>query len=185
MSMRPDFPHTPDIFALRDLFARDRIMLCFNGPITATLIEEIGVALRNYMEGQAETSSAVSDVFSVYIEITQNIRRYTRDRPALALESANIVVSRDEEGRYVVSAGNMVEPADGAALCRRIEELAAMDKNALKAAFKTQLRRPREDLEGSAGLGLIDMARKATQPLRCDLRPLDGDRAIFQLRVVL
>jgi len=183
--MRADFPHTPDIFALRDLFARDRIMVCFNGPITATLIEEIGVALRNYMEGQAETSSAVSDVFSVYIEITQNIRRYTRDRPHLALEAVNIVVSRDEEGRYVVSAGNVVDPADGEALCRRIEDLAAMDKAELKAAFKSQLRRPREDLQGSAGLGLIDMARKASRPLRCELRAMERDQAIFQLRVVL
>ncbi|BBF92996.1 biofilm regulation protein kinase SiaB [Blastochloris tepida] len=174
-----------DIFALRDLFNRERIMLCFNGPVTATLIEEIGTALRNYMEKLAESASSVSDVFSVYIEITQNIRRYASSRPELALESAHILVSRNEEGRYIVSAGNVVETADGEVLRQRIAELAAMDKVALKAAFKEQIRRPRSELEGSAGLGLIDMARKATHPLWCELLPLDHRRALFQLRVIL
>lgn len=183
--MRADFPQSPDISALRELFTRDRIMLCFNGPITATLIEEIGIALRNYMEGLAETTSAVSDVFSVYIEITQNIRRYTRERPHLALECANILVSRDEDGRYVVSAGNVVDTPDGEALRTRIGELAAMDKATLKNSFKAQLRRPRDEVGDSAGLGLIDMARKAARPLTCDLLPLDHARSIFQLRVVL
>jgi len=176
---------TPDVLALREVFARDRIMLCFNGPVTATLIEEIGIALRNYMEGLSETTTAVSDVFSIYIEITQNIRRYTADRPHLALETAGIFVSRDDEGNYVVSASNVVEPADGQELRRKIDALGEMDKADLKAAFKAQLRRPHGELSGSAGLGLIDMARKARQPLCCAVIPLDETRSLFTLRVVL
>ncbi|HET7776416.1 MAG TPA: biofilm regulation protein kinase SiaB [Azospira sp.] len=174
-----------DILALREIFNRERIMLCFNGPITATLIEEIGTALRKHMEGLEESPSSVSDVFSVYIEMTQNIRRYTQNRPDLARETASVFVSRNEEGHYVVSAGNMVEAADGAALVARVAQLAQLDKDGLKAAFKTQLRQPRDELAGSAGLGFIDMARKASCPLECSLRPLDGQRAFFSLRVVL
>lgn len=51
---------------------------CFNGPVTAPLIEEIGTALRKHMEGLEELPSAVADVFSVYIEMAQNIRRYAQ-----------------------------------------------------------------------------------------------------------
>ena len=178
-------PTAPDILALRDVFDRERIMLCFNGPITATLIEEIGSALRKYMEGLAESSSAVSDVFSVYIEMTQNIRRYVQTHPDLATETSSIFVSRDAESRYVVSAGNVVATPDGVALEQRVSALAALDKDALKAAFKTQLRQPRAELNGSAGLGLIDIARKASQPIQAGLRPLDAARSFFTLRVVL
>ena len=173
-------PTAPDILALRDVFDRERIMLCFNGPITATLIEEIGSALRKYMEGLAESSSAVSDVFSVYIEMTQNIRRYVQTHPDLATETSSIFVSRDAESRYVVSAGNVVATPDGVALEQRVSALAA-----LEAAFKTQLRQPRAELNGSAGLGLIDIARKASQPIQAGLRPLDAARSFFTLRVVL
>lgn len=175
----------PDIFALREVFNRERIMLCFNGPITATLIEEIGMALRKHMEQMAETTSAVSDVFSVYIEMTQNIRHYVQEHPELARESSSILVSRPEDGGYVVCAGNVVLRDHGEALERRVSELAGLGKDALKAAFKTQLRQPRAELNGSAGLGLIDIARKATSPMRCDLRPLDDHRSFFSLRVAL
>ena len=56
---------------------------------------------------------------------------------------------------------------------------------ALKAAFKAQLRMPRESLNASAGLGLIDMARKAGEALQCSLLPQPCGRFLFSLRVVL
>lgn len=175
----------PDLVALRDLFDRHHIMLCFNGPVTAALIEEIGQALRKHMEGGEETTSTVSDVFSVYIEMTQNIRRYAQLHSDVGLERASILVSRDQEGHHIVSAGNQVYTPDGENLIRRIEELATMDKQALKAAFKAQLRQPRSELAGSAGLGLIDMARKASRPIEGELRKLDERYSYFSLRVVL
>jgi hypothetical protein len=67
-----------DLLAIREIFNRQNIMLCFNGPVTAPLIEEIGTALRKHMEGLQVSPSAVSDVFSVYIEMAQNIRRYAQ-----------------------------------------------------------------------------------------------------------
>jgi len=166
------------------MFDRQNIMLCFNGPVTAPLIEEIGAALRKHMEGLQESPSAVSDVFSVYIEMAQNIRRYATAQ-AFENESSTILISRDEQGRYVISASNVVHDADGQALAERIQQLAQLDKEALKAAFKTQLRQPRSTLSGSAGLGLIDMARKATSPLQHFLQALENGHALFSLRVIL
>lgn len=173
-----------DLLAIREIFNRQNIMLCFNGPVTAPLIEEIGTALRKHMEGLQESPSAVSDVFSVYIEMAQNIRRYAQAQ-AFENEASTILISRDGSGRYVISASNVVQNEDGLALVKRIQQLDHLDKEALKAAFKTQLRQPRSALTGSAGLGLIDMARKASAPLQHFLQTLDNGRALFSLRVIL
>ena len=35
------------IFGLREYFSSGQILLCFNGPISRSLIEEIGNALKN------------------------------------------------------------------------------------------------------------------------------------------
>lgn len=176
---------SPDLYELREIFDSQHIMVCFNGPINAALIEEIGRALRDYLNHQQETPSAVADIFAVYIEMTQNIRRYADMHSQLhGASSAAIIVSR-EGGHYVVSAGNVVTAADGVALQSRVTELAAMDAAELKKQFKAQLRQPREYLQGSAGLGLIDMARKASQPLSATLRSIDATRSFFSLRVVL
>lgn len=173
-----------DLLAIREIFNRQNIMLCFNGPVTAPLIEEIGTALRKHMEGLQESPSAVADVFSVYVEMAQNIRRYAQAQ-ALDNETSTILISRDVLGHYVISASNVVRQADASALGERIEQLRPLDKEALKNAFKTQLRQPRSSLCGSAGLGLIDMARKATVPLQHTLQTLDNGRVLFSLRVIL
>ena len=65
-----------DLLAMRESYTQQRIMLCFNGPISRSLIEEIGNALRNYLAAEQAQPSAAMDVFAVYIEMTQNIRHY-------------------------------------------------------------------------------------------------------------
>ena len=176
-----------DLFGLRELFNRSRILLCFNGPISRSLIEEIGNALKNYLQADSALPSAAMDVFSAYVEMTQNIRHYALSRGYDELDSsATIVVARDGEGRYVVQAGNLVEVRDGEALLQRLDELAQMDKAQLKAAYKTQLRQPRDENAASgAGLGLIDVARKSAQPLAASLVSCGETRSFFTLRAVI
>lgn len=176
-----------DLLSMRESYERDRIMLCFNGPISRSLIEEIGKALRNYLDTQQATPSSAMDVFAVYIEMTQNIRHYARrqgydDRQA----SATVAVAQDAEGHYLVSAGNLVEEADGERLVRTIESLAALDRAELKAAYKRQLRRPRDaEGDGGAGLGLLDMARKSSRPLKASLQPLPSRQGFFSLTATI
>lgn len=176
-----------DIFDLRALFDRHRILVCFNGPISRSLIEEIGNALRNYLDAEQAKPAAAMDVFSVYIELTQNIRHYATSRGYNDVESsATVVVARHEDGHYMVLAGNVVELGDGQALLRRIEELGALDKAELKAAYKAQLRAPRGAKSNSgAGLGLIEIARRSAAPLRATLTESGDGRGFFSLRAII
>ncbi|WP_019569915.1 biofilm regulation protein kinase SiaB [Thioalkalivibrio sp. ALE11] len=176
-----------DLYGLRQHFQTQRILLCFNGPISRSLIEEIGNALKNYMEAERIEADAVTDVFAIYIEMTQNIRHYaTRQGYGETDAAATVVIGTDESGRYVIEAGNRVEPADGEVLTAQVRELAAMDAAELKAAYKKQLRAPRDEAGASgAGLGLIDMARRASAPLVAELKNDEGGQAFFSLRAVV
>ena len=174
---------TIDLFSLRTHFNRNRILLCFNGPISRSLIEEIGNALKNYLQAENAQPTAAMDVFSIYIEMTQNIRHYAQSRGYGDLESAaTVIVARDAEERYLVQAGNIVEAADGEALLARVDALASLDKAQLQATYKAQLRQPRDAAATTgAGLGLIDVARKSSLPLKGNLSPIDEERAFFSL----
>jgi hypothetical protein len=176
-----------DIFKLREHFNRSKILLCFNGPVSRSLIEEIGNALKNYLQADHAQPSAAMDVFAVYVEMTQNIRHYAVGHGYDEIESsATVVVAREDEHHYVVQAGNLVERADGEVLLAKVNELAKMDKVELKALYKTQLRQPRvAEAVSGAGLGLIDVARKSSQPLSASLTHSDGGRTFFSLRAVI
>ena len=177
-----------DLYALRERFNQDRTLLCFNGAISRSLIEELGNALKNYLDIDQARPAEALDVFSVYIEMTQNIRQYALSQEGAdpGVAAATVVIARDEAGRYVVSAGNLVATADGERLVQRVRELGTLDKAQLKAEYKTQLRRPRDpEAVTGAGLGLIDIARRASAPLDASLTAHDETRAFFSLSVVL
>jgi hypothetical protein len=176
-----------DLYALRERFNQDRTLLCFNGPISRSLIEEIGNALKNYLETQQARPAEAMDVFSAYIEMTQNIRQYAMQHGyGDADAQATVVIARNQDDRYTVTAGNRVELADGERLLVRVRELAAMDKAELKAAYKTQLRQPRDPAAATgAGLGLIDLARRASAGIEASLSPQGDGRGFFSLSVVI
>lgn len=173
----------PDLYELRKRFDHEKILLCFNGPISRSLIEEIGNALRNYMKMEQASPASAMDVFSVYIELTQNIRHYANASQLAGADTATVVVSFSD-GHYHVSAGNLVYVEDGEVLYEKVSALANMDKSALKAAYKEQLRKPRDEQAVSgAGLGLIDIARKATAPVVSSFKPFENGTGYFSVSV--
>lgn len=173
----------PDLFDLRERFDNEKILLCFNGPISRSLIEEIGNALRNYMKSEQASPAAALDVFAVYIELTQNIRHYAVSSQLLDADTATVVVSY-RDGHYHVSAGNIVRQEDGQILMDKVVALAALDKVELKKVYKEQLRKPREaEATSGAGLGLIDIARKASAPVVPSLKLLNNGTGYFSLSV--
>jgi hypothetical protein len=174
---------SPDLYGLRERFEKDNILLCFNGPISRSLIEEIGNALKNYLKSEQLSPASALDVFAAYIELTQNIRHYATSSQLPGADTATVIVSH-YDGCYRVAAGNIVRVTDGEALVERVAALAKMDKVALKAAYKAQLRQPRE--EGAvtgAGLGLIDMARKSSKPMEASLKDIGEETAYFSLSI--
>ncbi|MBR8654665.1 biofilm regulation protein kinase SiaB [Achromobacter sp. Marseille-Q0513] len=171
-----------DLYALGERFNQNRTLLCFNGPISRSLIEEIGNALKNYLNVEHARPAEAMDVFSVYIEMIQNIRQYAAQNGDTDA-CATVVIGRRDESRYVVSAGNLVRIEDGNALVARVQELAALDK----AAYKAQLHKPRaQGVASGAGLGLIDIARRSGAPMEASLTPAAGEgTAFFSLSAVI
>lgn len=187
ISMDSSLTTSRSLSSLRDFFTNERILICFNGPTSRSLIGEIGVALKEHIESTRECMSSAMDVFSVYIEMSQNIRHYTSNRFYSDQEAtATVVIAETGADRYIVSAGNIIELDDGRHLIERIEALASLDKAGLKVLYKEQLRKPREDgAVTGAGLGLIDIARKSSEPLQASLDELGGGKAFFTLRATI
>ena len=174
-----------DLFELQRSFNAQRIMLCFNGPLSASLIEEIGKALRNYLESQTDSANASTDVFAAYIELTQNIRHYNHAHQ-MHDSPATVVVGRDMQDRYLVCAGNIVLSADGENMLTRVAELAQLDKTQLRQRYKEQMRQARApDSKSGAGLGLIDLARKASAPIAASLQSAGTDRSFLSFMITI
>jgi hypothetical protein len=168
------------LLALREEFTRRNVLICFNGPVSHGLIEEIGTAVRRYLETEQGRVAAAADVFAAYVEFSQNMKQYL-ERKAFGPadhRAATILISRDAE-RYAVTAGNVVAAEDLPPLLARIDALRGLDAAELRRRYKEQLRRPSVPGQVGAGVGLLDVARRATGGLRTATWPLDPGHALF------
>lgn len=178
-----------DLYSVKEQLHKAGVVVSFNGSFSHGIIEELGAAVKKYLETAEKRPAAMMDVFSVYVEATQNVRNYSERRVAAGASEddveANILVIARRGDLHEISAGNMIDIADVAGLTERLHRLAGLDKAELKALYKEQLRKEREPDEVGAGLGLIEIARRASEPLRFSFTPVDAARSFFSLSVVV
>lgn len=174
-----------DLDSIRRFLETEGILICFHGPFRHSIIEELGKAVKKHLENEDVRSSALADVFSVYIEAAQNVANYANGpRGGAAHRDGVLVIARDG-GHYVVRCGNFLDAGDGPPLLARLDELAGLGPLELKARFKERMRAPLPPGSTGAGLGLIRMARTASRPLEYSVVPAGDGLHFFSLTVTL
>jgi len=165
------------------------ILISFSGRLSQQLIEEYGDAVKTYLESESRPKNEVFHIFSIFIEMTQNIKNYCTfkaNSPSYdqIAQSSIVTIGKDDQGTYIC-AGNLIEHTEVPQLGERIEELTRLDKDELKSLYKQRLKSSDpKDGEG-AGIGLIDMARKASFPIQYSLTNHTDHLSFFTIKAVV
>ncbi len=177
------------LFDLTNTLKRENLLLTFCGPFSQGIIEEIGTALQGYLSVCQNPPSHNSSVFSIFIEQTQNIRNYFRSRSIDEFSDPQhgygIVVIGNDSGRFSISSGNLISNADLPSLTERIQHINSLTREELQGLYRQTLRNKKVNESGGAGLGFIEMARRASQPLEFAARTVDDGHSFFTLHVVI
>jgi hypothetical protein len=95
-----------------------------------------------------------------------------------------VVVGREKDGRFFVACGNRILTDDSRGLADHLGLLQAMTKDELKAYYRERRKRQGAGTLKGAGLGFVEMARKASRPLDYDIVPVDASTSFFSMKVV-
>jgi hypothetical protein len=181
-----------DLYSLYKDLKSKRIMFCYCGPIAHAGIEGIAQTLRMNLEYDGTGNTAKNAVFSIFIEQIQNILNYSAERlDNTQPDSENelcfgaVVIGKEEDGNYFIYCGNRIYNKDVLQLGSKIDELKDLNKDELKALYKE--RRKMEPPAGSkgAGLGLVEIARKAEKPIEYSFKNIDDEFSFFSIKVVV
>jgi len=178
------------MFKYYEEMQEEGVILYFNGPVSQSVVESIAELMRSKMRAEEAGMGSVQRVFAVLVEQMQNIVRYSSDRqidnPNQVGEMAHgqVVVGREEDGRFFVACGNKINAQDSGELSGQIELLQTMNREELKLYYKERRKAPESASSKGAGLGFVEMARKASQPLAYDIVPVDGSTSFFSMKVV-
>ncbi len=175
-----------DLFRLYQDMSQRKIWLAFKGAISQDVLVELGTLLKN----KSVLDRRVKKVFAIFIEMTQNILHYSAETEAVPFGDngvahpvgVGVVVVSESADDYSVSAGNVVTSDQVAHLREQCERIHGSDTGQLKQYYDARIKAA-HSLAGSkgAGLGLIDIARKADFPLDYEIRSIANGRAFFVL----
>lgn len=143
------------------------------------------------LHGESSNSIALR-VFSMVVEQAQNIIHYSAEKcvkndsegEERELSIGIIAVGYEGEHYFVVS-GNMIEEENVEGLRNRLAKLQKMDKNELKKHYKEERKKGPAITSKGAGLGFIDMAKKASKPIEFDFKKIDDKFSFFSSRTVI
>jgi hypothetical protein len=181
-----------DLYSLyQDLKSR-RILFCYSGPIAHAGIEGVAQTLRMNLEYDDTGNATKLAVFSIFIEQVQNILNYSAERLCSAeadteneLSFGTVVIGREEDGSYFIYCGNRIYNKDIPELGKRIDEVKGLSKDELKALYKERRRMEPPPGSKGAGLGLVEIARKAGRPIEYSFRKIDEVFSFFVIKVVV
>lgn len=178
-----------NLLELQNILKQNNIIISFSGKFYQGIIEELGEAIKNRMKDEETPKNDMYNVFSIFIEQSQNIRNYivckNNSDKYSKIENSGIVSISKVDSKYCITSGNVIENQDIKALIEKLDVIKAMNKDELKKFYRAELKK--EPPKGSlgAGVGLIDIARKTSRPLEYSFREIDDSLSFFQLQAIV
>jgi len=166
------------------------IMFSFSGFVSDGILFALGESLKQKMTLDATDPNTTKKVFSVFVEQVQNIIRYSADRiegdmpTKVELGSGTITVGHEKE-RFFVVCSNIIDNVDIEPLRERLEIVRGLDKEGLKAYYREKLKEPPEEQSKGATIGIIEIAKRASEPIEFDFEPIDDKRTFFCLKAYI
>ncbi|MBF0184467.1 MAG: hypothetical protein HQM06_08765 [Magnetococcales bacterium] len=166
----------------------DGVIFCMRGPMSQSVIEMLEHVLKKRATQELGDHGKSARVFSVFVEQVQNIIRYSEERVQLTIDGVDagvgMVIVGYQRGHFYVSCGNLIKEEDQSRLHDQLHLLQGMNKEQLRAYFKEKGRLPPPLGSKGAGLGLIEIVRRASA-YHYFFTPWEGGLTLFTLQVTI
>ena len=179
-----------ETYEFRNYLQEKGIIFCYSGYITEDVLTGIGDAIKRKLEHEEADKRTTKGLFSIFVEQMQNVIRYSAEGEAedpekmmTEIRYGVLTVGKDDE-KYFVSCGNLIKQGDVERLRTSLDHIQHLDKDGLKALYKETLRAETPKGSKGAGVGFIDIARRAENGFKFDFTEVDDDHSYFCLGAV-
>lgn len=177
-----------DIYELYQTMERENILLSFKGVVTSELLTSVLSIMESKMDYMDESPKTKKKVFNVLVECLQNLYHHIdgteedRNLERIEAKSALFMISKKGD-RFMIQTGNYIDLENAVELERRLEMINNMDKEELKRYYQETLSNGSMSDKGTAGLGMIDIARKSGNKLEYQFLQISENSRFFCLNI--
>jgi len=166
------------------------VLFYYRGDVSQAVISTMGDTLRGrltYMDAKGSTSRKL---FSSFIETMQNALQYSQELPDSPGQRIGSVSVGTIDDQFFIVCGNIIENKYQARISEKLDSIARMNSEEIRAAYREQMKNDSSDdtISKGAGLGFLTLARDSSAPLQYamfDVPEHEGDLSWFYLRVVI
>ncbi|MCB0754084.1 MAG: hypothetical protein H6603_01440 [Flavobacteriales bacterium] len=163
----------------------DRLSFIFNGDVSDDITDGI-IRITEFNVNNFEALNTLSRRISfIMVECFQNVVRHGKSTDEKKEKSEGLFAARLLGDANYVSSINMIDVKEVEKLREKLNQLNSIEKDKLKALYLEVLNNEEISTKGGAGLGLIQLARKAGQPISYDFENLNEQLANFYLSLKL
>jgi hypothetical protein len=178
-----------DVYDFYRKMEDEKIILSFKGEFTADLLTSILHILESKMNALSISTKMKKRVFNVLVECFQNLYHHIEtqedDEKAVNLQKSALIMIKHADDKFIVRTGNHVGNEGIPELKRKLAMVNALNTDELRDLYKNKLKNDERSAKGTAGLGLIDIARKSKGKLEYEFLEIDKDSSFFCLNVVI
>jgi hypothetical protein len=169
------------------------VIFYYEGYFSQAIIATVSDAVRMRTEHIGAAGMTRRKLFSSFIEMTQNIVHYSVDAYIRndaedfgnEVRHGSICISTND-GRFHLHCANPVRRDIALQLRNKLEYLRTLTNEDIKREYKRTLRADTAEASKGAGLGLLTMARDASEPLEFKFTPLrNSNNVLFFLKATI
>lgn len=136
----------------------------------------------NRMDLDEEERSTKKKVYHVLVETLQNMNKHSDELSDKRNIGSGLFIIGKKNGTYYIISSNKVTNNKKGVLEPMVETISKSSQEELKEMYKKQLKDGSLSEKGGAGLGLIDIARKAGGNISYQFLPYDEEYYYFILK---
>ena len=177
-----------EVVALRNELEDRNILFAYSGHVSERILAALCDALKHRLTVDHADRAVVRKVFSVFVEQVQNIMRYSAEtlpEPPSASPPKGVITVGYEDGKFFVQCGNPMKSTESGVLQQRLEYIASLDRDQLKTYYKEKLKEEPETGSKGASVGLVEIARRSTEPLKYDFTEIGQGHTLFVLKAYI
>jgi len=176
-----------NIFEIYKQLEERNVIISFKGVMTSEILTTTLQIMESRMDKLEERPKIRKKVFNVLVECLQNLYHHIDDDIDDKSTPQNkrnclFMIAR-ENAAYIITTGNYIKPEDSPILEEKLDTINGMTRDELKSYYKQVLNEGTMSYKGTAGLGMIDIARKSGKKLEYDLTPINENLTFFSLSV--
>ena len=161
---------------LRNNLRKNKVIMAYNGAVSDSLMLALADLLKSRMIAQDDPKRSKT-VFSVFMEGVQNLIWHGNDH----LDNSGMVLIAQDNSEVTIMCGNRISIDQTHALRKRLEQIKGADKETIRQLYREGMSSSADHTGPGAGLGLLEIARRATHPISYSFINVDENNVDFIL----